>query len=86
MTLINPTAAVPMTMIMMMDAIRAAVSKTPIASGSMTINGDSWKIVAANLMSVSASWTGTAVSWKATSAGWMMIIDAARPAAFVAPG
>jgi hypothetical protein len=37
------------------------------------------------LTSASASLIGTAVSWKATSAGWMMIIDAARPAAFAAP-
>ncbi|SWI93309.1 Uncharacterised protein [Klebsiella pneumoniae] len=49
--------AVPTTMTMMMGAIRAAVSKAPIASGSMKTDDDSLKIAAASLTSVSASWT-----------------------------
>ena len=72
-------------MTMMMGAIRVAASRAPIASGSMTTGGDSLRIADANLTNASASLIGTAVSWKVTSAGWMMIIDAARPAAFAAP-
>lgn len=77
MMLITPAIAV-LTMIMMMGAIRTAVSKTAIASGSMTTGSDKLRIVAVSLTIVSASWTRIVGNWRAISVGWMMITDVGR--------